>query len=234
LEEYISQLIATQEESTKLSYLVPSGNDLILIYLHLDREFLTGNNDKRLVSEAREDEGYVEYFKYKIGQQFFSPASEPLTLRKSTELNWKGDKLMKPDINRCFQLNLRFRNKQDDSLELGHETLCFFGTPDGSDPIDIYDARIQVDQWAQKINRVDFHANLEKAQEYIVACTDLECIKTLTCDNPIVAPIEKYIYTNAVRIENVCRALSFNKIMNMDKCQSLKQDDIVFNIEHAC
>jgi len=49
---------------------------------------------------------------------------------------------MKPDINRCMQLNLKFRNKQDDTVYLGHETFCFFGTPDGSAPIDIYDARV--------------------------------------------------------------------------------------------
>jgi len=114
----------------------------VLIYLHLNSDYLIGNNDKRLVADAQDDEGYVEYFKYKIGQQFFSPAAEPLTLRRSTELEWKGDKLLRPDVNRCFQLNIKLRNKIDDSLELGHETFCFFGTPNGSDPIDIYDGRI--------------------------------------------------------------------------------------------
>ena len=44
------------------------GNDLILIYLHLDKEYLIGNNDKRLISESKDSPGYVEYFKYRIGE----------------------------------------------------------------------------------------------------------------------------------------------------------------------
>jgi len=68
LEEYISKLVMENEESTKLSYLLPSGNDLILIYLHLDKEYLIGNNDKRLISESKDSPGYVEYFKYRIGE----------------------------------------------------------------------------------------------------------------------------------------------------------------------
>jgi len=79
------------------------------------------------------------------------------------KISWKGDASLRPDIKRCFQLNLKFRNKEDGEIFLGHETFCFFGNSDGSRPIDIYEARVLGDQWVQKIVKLAQYAALIKA-----------------------------------------------------------------------
>jgi hypothetical protein len=47
------------------------------------------------------------------------------------KLNIKGDQTLKPDKARCIELNLKFKDPKDESIFLGHETICFFSSSDG-------------------------------------------------------------------------------------------------------
>lgn len=65
-------------------------------------------------------------------------------------------------------------------------------------------------------------ASYVAAREYVATCTDEECISTLVCDNPILAPLEEDIYNNAVNIENICRKLFDVGFMEKDECAKRK------------
>jgi len=54
----VNSKVTDEEESTKISYLLPSTNDLILIYLHLDKDILIGDNQPNLVSEGKTKPDY--------------------------------------------------------------------------------------------------------------------------------------------------------------------------------
>jgi len=78
------------------------------------------------------------------------------------------------------------------------------------------------DQWALKINKMAITATLMATQDFIETCIEEECLVTLTCKNPILAPLEEFIHHNAVKIEKICRALNLAGLMTLDTCHFRK------------
>jgi len=85
-----------------------------------------------------------------------------------------------------------------------------------------------------KINKSVKSAVYYTTKAYLTTCTEPECLATLKCRYPVLAPIMELIYNNAVKIENICKVLEEEDLMDGDECRERKKKDIVYNIEESC
>lgn len=131
---------------------MPDRKDLQLIYLHLNDEVLVGNNSPESIREGVDSADYKEYFKYSLDSEFFRPASTNMG-KKNLPIVWKGAKDKQPDNKRCFQINIK-QKVENGNIDMGHEYFCVYGNSDGSKPLNVNEARMTVEQWVMKINKI--------------------------------------------------------------------------------
>jgi hypothetical protein len=64
------------------------------------------NNNKENMLESEETKNYEEYAKYLFGSDFFTPCATNL-LAKNNPMPWEGKDEEKPEIDRCFRINIK-------------------------------------------------------------------------------------------------------------------------------
>jgi len=72
----------------------------------MDSHYVVGNNNVANIQSAPLEPGYKEYFKYTLGNAFFDPAARNMG-KQNLKLKWVGDEAKKPDIARCFEINIK-------------------------------------------------------------------------------------------------------------------------------
>jgi hypothetical protein len=72
----------------------------------MDKNVIVANNNDKNIATGPQEPGYKEYFRSTMGVDFFDPAATNMG-KNNLKLKWAGDEGKKPDVKRCFEINIK-------------------------------------------------------------------------------------------------------------------------------
>jgi hypothetical protein len=72
---------------------------------------------------------------------------------KNEPMPWEGDADKKPEIERCYSINIK-EKLESGVVDMGHEWFCIFTNADNTEEIDPNAANLAVTGWVDKINEM--------------------------------------------------------------------------------
>lgn len=98
------------------------------VWMHFDTKLFIANNFEGEIADIEPSDTYKEWCKYSIGNDFFKPCATNLKI-KNEPMPWEGEPDKKPEIERCYSLNIK-EKLESGVVDMGHEWFCIFTNAD--------------------------------------------------------------------------------------------------------